>query len=276
MSRGGMGRGARGGGRGRGRGGGTDLLSSTGQFSYDEIRSGMNSKSQSSIYPVPPSHAITPVPQVSELRAATAQLALLQEMKLGPFWPGMQDDPQNAAASTSASTTTTTTTERKSGLELPRYSDRYKPKALNAPSSHGSGGATGPSLTSLILQREVFPQILWKSYMQGEERREALRAAKATSKKRARVDWDSFERGGGSKAVGAGAAAAAGAGGDGDEDVDQDKDEEEELDAYEDDEDEGDYAAEDYFDDGDGDDEDALDSYARGARGGGNADGEYD
>ncbi|CEH14025.1 hypothetical protein CBOM_01904 [Ceraceosorus bombacis] len=42
----------------------------------------MNSKSQSSIYPIPPSHAITPVPQVSELRAATAQLALLQEMKL--------------------------------------------------------------------------------------------------------------------------------------------------------------------------------------------------
>lgn len=45
--------------------------------------------------------------------------------------------------------------------DLGRYSDRYRPEEQ-----------TAPSITNIKLQEDVFPAGLWKSFMEGEERRE--------------------------------------------------------------------------------------------------------
>lgn len=130
---------------------------------------------------------------------------------------------------------------------MPRYTDRYRPEEQDR-----------PSLRSVNLQRAVFPREVWRIYMQGETRREDLRA-KAKARRTNLIhnfNWDEYERqGGGEGGVGdadgaagddAADGAAAGDGEDDDEFADP-----EAMDDYENEEDD-DYA-QNYFDNGEDD-----------------------
>ncbi|PWN98406.1 hypothetical protein FA09DRAFT_360148 [Tilletiopsis washingtonensis] len=214
-----MSRGGRGGGRG-GRGGKANQnLPSMGAITFGDL--GAMSKEQNALYPPIEKMPRIVAPSERERAAAQHQLEMLASMKTSPYWP--RED------------------EKKTGVELPRYSDRYRPEEQST-----------PSLNSVRLQKEMFPAAVWKSYMEGEERREKAKAA-SRRKGRTVLDWDNLEKGGaqgddGNSADGSNASEAG------------------ELHDYEDDEDD-DYA-ENYFDNGEDAEEDVG--------GGGGEGGEYE
>lgn len=170
-----------------------------------------------------------------ELAAAQFQLEYLEAMRKSAYWPGLGTGEPSGSGSGSGSGTGTGAGTRKV-KELPRFTDRYRPEEQDP-----------PSLKKVRLQREVFPREVWRVYMEGETRREAVRAReKARKMNLANFDWDAFDAAGG----GAGADGAVGEGEDGEGDL-SGAGGEEELDAYEDEEDD-DYA-QNYFDNGEDD-----------------------
>ncbi|CBQ72599.1 related to RPC31-DNA-directed RNA polymerase III [Sporisorium reilianum SRZ2] len=152
MSRGGRGGFGRGGGRA---GGGGSNMPPMG-LSFQEL--GTLDKTPSKLYPEPPTVPRMERPDDKEIRYASYQLMYLQEQKTSAYWPTLE--------------------QRKQG-DLTRFSDRYRPEAQDL-----------PSLKTINLQKEVFPKGLWDAFMQGETKREELKAKK---KARRKINWDSID-----------------------------------------------------------------------------------
>ncbi|PWN23688.1 hypothetical protein BCV69DRAFT_279617 [Microstroma glucosiphilum] len=221
---GGGGRGGRGGGRG---GGPSKPTVPMGEISFAQVND-IGSKTEN-LYPYQPNIPRPQPPSEQESRAATLQLEYLDAMRRSAYWPMV------AAG------------ERKI-KELPRYTDRYRPEEQDP-----------PSLKRLRLQKEVFPRDVWRVYMEGETRREQVRArAKARKSTLANFNWDAFEAANdGTASGGPAGGGGGGAGGGGEDDGLGQEDDLEPKDDYEDQE-EDDYA-QNYFDNGedDGGEEDA-------------------
>ncbi len=115
-------------------------------------------KSPSKLYPEPPTVPRMERPDDKEIRYASYQLMYLQEQKTSAYWPVLE--------------------QRKQG-DLTRFSDRYRPESQDL-----------PSLKSINLQKEVFPKGLWDSFMEGETKKEELKAKK---KARRKINWDSID-----------------------------------------------------------------------------------
>ncbi|TKY87822.1 hypothetical protein EX895_003403 [Sporisorium graminicola] len=196
MSRGGRGGFGRGGGRA---GGGGSNMPPMG-LSFQEIS--LVDKTPSKLYPEPPTVPRMERPDDKEIRYASYQLMYLQEQKTSAYWP---------------------TLEQRKQSDLTRFSDRYRPEAQDL-----------PSLKTINLQKEVFPKGLWDAFMEGETKREELKAKK---KARRKINWDSIDL---EDRVGA------------DDDLGDASSEPEDLGDYEDEVDD-DYA-ENYFDNGEDDD----------------------
>ncbi|KAN0061746.1 hypothetical protein ACQY0O_005738 [Thecaphora frezii] len=199
--RGGRGGGRGGFGRGGGRGGGPGANLPPMGLSFQDL--GMMDKTPSKLYPNLTSMPKMDKPDDKELKAATYQLRYLEEQRYSPYWPVMEERKQS---------------------DLTRFTDRYRPEAREA-----------PSLKTIKMQEEVFPKGLWSSFMEGETKREEL---KANKKRKRKINWDNLEM-------------EDGQGGDGDDRGDASS-EHEDLGDYEDEEDD-DYA-ENYFDNGEDDD----------------------
>ncbi|GAK65412.1 uncharacterized protein PAN0_008d3629 [Moesziomyces antarcticus] len=153
MSRGGRGGFGRGGGRAGG-GGGSNMPPMG--LSFQELNT--LDKSPSKLYPEPPTVPRMERPDDKEIRYASYQLMYLQEQKTSAYWPVLE--------------------QRKQG-DLTRFSDRYRPESQDL-----------PSLKSINLQKEVFPKGLWDSFMEGETKKEELKAKK---KARRKINWDSID-----------------------------------------------------------------------------------
>lgn len=133
-----MSRGGRGGfGRGGGRAGGGSNMPPMG-LSFQEL--GSLDKTPSKLYPEPPTVPRMERPDDKEIRYASYQLMYLEEQKTSPYWPVLE--------------------QRKQG-DLTRFSDRYRPESQDL-----------PSLKSINLQKQVFPNGLWDSFMERETKRE--------------------------------------------------------------------------------------------------------
>ncbi|PWZ01323.1 hypothetical protein BCV70DRAFT_198750 [Testicularia cyperi] len=154
---------SRGGGRGGfGRGGGRGGRAGPGSnmppmgLSFQEL--GTLDKTPSKLYPEVSTVPRMEKPDEREIRYASYQLLYLQEQKLSPYWP---------------------TLEQRKQSDLPRFTDRYRPETHDL-----------PSLKSINMQKEVFPKGLWDSFMEGETKREE---AKAKQKRKRKINWDTIE-----------------------------------------------------------------------------------
>ncbi|PWN50261.1 hypothetical protein IE53DRAFT_316128 [Violaceomyces palustris] len=189
-------------GRGRGRGGGPGASGPINGLAFQEL--GQMDKTPSKNYPDMTSMPKMEKPDEKELRYAELQLFYLSEQKNSPYWPRL---------------------EEKKEADLARFTDRYRPETKDV-----------PSLKSVNMQKDVFPKGLWNSFMEGETRREEIKAKKR--EKKAKINWEGLDL-------------EEKAGGDGEE-AENGSSEPEDLGDYEDEEDD-DYA-ENYFDNGEDDD----------------------
>lgn len=125
-------------------------------LSFQEL--GTLDKTPSKLYPETGTMPHMEKPDEMEVRYATFQIHYLQDQKTSPYWPVLK--------------------QRRQG-ELTRFTDRYRPESHDL-----------PSLRSVHMQREVFPKRLWDSFMEGETKREEL---KAKLKRRRKINWDSID-----------------------------------------------------------------------------------
>lgn len=108
-------------------------------------------------------------PTDKEVRNAVFQLDYLRHQRFSPYWPTLGARTLKPTASAAGSKPTA------SGVEP-------------ADATHNKA-----SLKQVKMQKEVFPQDVWRAYMDGETKR-ALRAARRQA--RTKIDWAVFEAAG--------------------------------------------------------------------------------
>lgn len=76
----------------------------------------------------------------------------------------------------------------------PIIGDKKKAELTTFSTQYNTEEQERPSLKSLSLQKEVFPMEIWNSFMEGETRRERMKARDAANrKKKATINWDTFD-----------------------------------------------------------------------------------
>lgn len=210
----GGGRGGRGGRGGGGSSGGVHALP-MGALTWNDFAEADKAKPNRHAYPPMEEQPILRKPNERERRIIARQLAFVEAQRQTPWWirpldqntQFKQSNAANAAANsvlggntgTPAASAGAASGVKRSSAYLPRYSDKFRRmNGLNngeeaekvIPSSNDLDSLTLQDETLLnMLQKEAFPNGLWRTYVEGENKRHEKRQEAVANAKKRRSDW---------------------------------------------------------------------------------------
>ncbi|MCO5596151.1 hypothetical protein L7F22_050211 [Adiantum nelumboides] len=210
------GRGGRGGGGGGGSGGVHALP--MGALTWNDFAEADKAKPNRHAYPPMEEQPVVRKPNERETRIIARQLAFIEAQRQTPWWIRpldsngqfkQQSTSANAAANSAAGgnapsgvpapSAGAASGVKRSSAYLPRYSDKFR--RINGLSNGNDADHTLSSSNDLdsltlqdeallnMLQKEAFPNGLWRTYVEGESKRHEKRQEAVANAKKRRSDW---------------------------------------------------------------------------------------